>query len=237
MDWRHEVESPRGYNMDVMTYFGLKDLKARNMDEGEVVGINTDAEVGFRSDGAKIYVKDVESSEDDTVQSHIAAHIYGNHIPSVTPEISYDDAYRKIMMEEMPGEFIDDYQEVDQRSLHRAIAEKLLVGDCDYGGNFLATDYNVRPIDYDMVGRDLVTAKEAIDTWMGDELDEELLNREASKLAEEVDIRALEQDLREEKTLNETWSNRDESRDPEPRDGLFHGSIDNILSNVRAFQH
>lgn len=238
MDRRDELESPPGYNTDLMSYYSLEDVRPRDDGVEDVVGASVGAEVGFRpEDGAKVYVKDVTSRRDDTVQSHVAADIYGNHIPSVTPEIAYDSVYGKILMEEMPGEFTEDYHELEQRSFHRAVAEKLLLGDCDYGGNFLETENHVVPIDYDVTGRDLVTARETIETALGDDLDGELLNTEASRLAEKIDLRALEEDLRDENILLDRWSSREEVRDPEPMDGLFIGSIDNILDNVRAFQY
>lgn len=236
MDRWEFAEEPPGYNTDLMNYRDLDDLRPRGTEPGEEVGASVGAEVGFRDDGTQIYVKDVDLLRGDPVQSHIAADIYNSHIPSVTPEIAYDDTYGKLLVEEVPGEFRDDYGEMDQVSLHGAIAQKLLLGDCDYAGNFLVSGNTVAPIDHDMAGRDLVTTKESVDTWLEDVLDEELLYREATELAEQIDIRELEQDLREERKLMNTWSSREEIRDPEPRDGLFHGSIENIIDNVRAFK-
>lgn len=233
--WEFE-ENPPGYNTELMDYRSLEDKRPREDAGGEDVGASIDAEVGFRPDGARVYVKDVDDLEDDPVQSHIAADIYNDHIPFVTPEIAYDDVYGKILVEEMPGEFSDDYGEMDQRSLHGAIAQKLLLGDCDYAGNFLVAGNQVVPIDHDMTGRDLVTTKEAVDIGLEQDRDEAILYREATKLAENIDIRALEKDLRDERNLMNNWSSREEVRDPEPKDGLFQGSIDNILDNIRAFK-
>ena len=233
--WEFE-EAPPGYNTGLMNYRELEDTRPRGEENGEDVGVSIDAEVGLRPDGTRVYVKDVEGLSDDSVQSHIAADIYNDHIPSLTPEIAYDDTYGKILVEEMPGEFRDDYGEMDQVSLYRGVAQKLLLGDCDYAGNFLVSGNIVVPIDHDMTGRDLVTTRESVDNWLEDGSDEDLLYREATKLAEQIDIRALEQDLRDERNLMNSWSSREEIRDPEPRDGLFHGSIENIIDNVRAFK-
>jgi hypothetical protein len=233
--WEFE-ETPPGYNTGLMNYRELEDTRPREDAICKDVGASINAEVGFRPDGARVYVKDVDDLENDTVQSHIAADIYNDHIPFLTPEIGYDEVYGKILVEEMPGEFSDDYGEVDQRSLYGAIAQKLLLGDFDLPGNFLTTGNQVVPVDHDMTGRDLVTTKKAVDTWLEDGPDEDLLYREATKLAEQIDIRALEQDLRDERNLMNSWSSREEIRDPEPRDGLFHGSIENIIDNVRAFK-
>lgn len=229
------IRKPQGHNTDSMSYYVLEDKMSRAEDTDEIVGASIDAEVGFRPDGGKVYVKDADSRSDDIVQSHIAADIYFDHIPSVTPEIAYDDAFGKILVEEMPGEFTEEYDKLDQRSLHRAIAEKLLMGDCDYAGNFLVSGQTVSPIDYDVTGRDLETTLETIDTWLEEDLDEELLYQEASKLADSIDIDDLEQDMRDNRLLMDEWSNFDDA-DSEPREGLYSGSVDNILENVRTFQ-
>lgn len=230
------LEQPEGYNTDSMSYYLLEDKRPRDEDIAEIVGASVGAEVGFNPNGPKVYIKDAEGIEDDAVQSHIAAGIYFNHLRSVTPEIAYDDVYGKIMIEQMPGEFTDDYDELHERYFHRAVAEKLLLGDVDYAGNFLATNYDVVPIDFDMTGRDLETAKKVIERWPEASVDEETLYQEARRIAEDIDIQELENDLKDEKMLMNSWSTRDTVRDAEPMEGLFHGSIDNILENVRRFQ-
>jgi hypothetical protein len=237
MDGRDELGSPQGYNTDLMAYFDLEDLRPVE-ETGGYVGINADAEVGYRPDGTKVYVKDADSRSDDVVQSHIASSIFGKHLRSATPDIAYDDAYRKIMIEEMPGEMVEgglDGSEFD--SFHRAAAEKMLMGDIDYSGNFLTTGTEVVPIDYDQTGRELKTAKKTLETGIGEYLEDDLLNRKASEIARKIDLEELEEDLREERYLDNRWTNDAEGNDPAAWEGLFVGSIDNILENIRMFRH
>lgn len=236
MDRREDLAEPNGYNTDLMSYYTLEDI-GRLRDDSEHVGVNVDAEFGYRPDGTKVYVKDADSQDSDIVQSHIAADIFGHHSPTVFPEIAYDDVYGKILIEEMPGEFTDDFSEMQRRPLHRAAAEKMLVGDADYAGNFLVIEDMVVPIDYDSTGRDMLTVKRTMNTAMGDVLNEDLLHREASQIADRIDLRALEEEMRDERYLMSEWESEGENRDPAAWDGLFRGSIDNILNNIRAFQY
>lgn len=231
-----DLDTTPGYNTDLMDYRSLEDLVS--LDEGpEQTGINEDAEVGIRPDGTRVYVKNADSRGDDMVQSHIAADIFGDHSPIKSPEIAYDDVYGKILIEELPGDRTIEFRGTYEGPLHRAAAGKMLMGDCDYAGNFLTTENSVIPIDYDMTGRDMITVKMTMKTAMQDKLDEDLLHREASQLANQVDIAALEEEMRNESYLMEEWSSEGEIRDPEAWEGLFMGSIDNILDNVKAFQY
>lgn len=237
MDRRDRLGDPPGYNTDLMAYFELEDL--RSVEEtGGYVGINDDAEVGYRPDGTRVYVKDACSWSDDVVQSHIAASIFGEHLQSLTPDIAYDGAYGKIMMEEMPGEMVEGGLEGGEvESFHRAAAEKMLMGDADYAGNFLTTGTEVFPIDYDQTGRDLSTVRQTLETGIGQYLDDDLLNRKASEIARRIDLEELEEDLRQERHLNERWENDAERNDPVAWEGLFTGSIENILDNVKTFRN
>lgn len=235
MDRWEELENPAGYNTDLMSYYTLEDLRPQE-ETSDRVTMHHDAEVGYRPDGTRVYVKDVDSWRDDVVQSHIAADIFGNHSPTISPEIAYDDVYGKILVEEVPGEHQNEFSEKQKGPFHRATAEKMLMGESDYAGNFLATENNVIPIDYDTMGRDMITSKMAIKTGMADRIDEDLLHSEASQLADQIDIRALEEDMRGERYLMEVWDCRAEMNDPEGWEGLFIGSVDNILNNVKAFR-
>lgn len=237
MDRREERESPPGYNTDLMSYYTLENRRLLK-DTEEHTGVNTDAEVSYRPDGTRVYVKNADSRHDDIVQSHIAASIFGEHLHTLTPDIAYDDIYGKVMIEEMPGERVKrglEDSEVDP--FHRAVAEKMLMGDVDYSGNFLTTGRDVVPIDYDQTGRELTTARKTVETGTGGYLDDDLLNMKASEIANSIDLGELEDDLRNERYLDDSWVDEVESDDPAPWDELFIGSIDNILENVRAFQN
>ncbi len=242
MDDRVFENTGDGYNVDIMDYSGLEDLESLDLDN--VYGVNAqETEVGFREDGTRIYVKDVDSFDEDIAQSHIAASIVGDHMHVLTPDIAYDHRYGKILMEEMPGEILEpgrnQYAESDFGTLYQAVAQKLLIGDIDFSGNILITEEGTAsPIDYDSVGRDLITSKTTLKTTnIYDYLDADILHREASNLARRIDEEALEEDLRTEKWLKQSWCDGEEQYDPVVWHGLLEGSIENIINTIRVFQN
>lgn len=224
-----------GYNTDLMSYSSIDGVEP--LDVPNVNGMNDDlAEVGYREDGTRVYVKDVRSADYDIAQSHIAASIFGKHLDIMTPDIAYDDFYGKLFIEEMPGKVRED-KNIGNNSFHEAAAYKMLLGDTDYAGNILETDHGLSSsIDFDCTGRDLITAKTTLKTGIGERIDEDILNREASKLANQIDTKSLEREMRDEEYLQDEWTSGLEENDPVPWTGLFNGSIDNILDNVEVFQ-
>ena len=224
-----------GYNTDLMSYSSMKNVKP--LDVPDVDGINDGlAEVGYREDGTRVYVKDVGHAGEDIAQSHIAASIFGEHVDIMTPDIAYDDFYGKVLMEEMPGK-VRDGDNVRNSSFHEAVAYKMLMGDTDYAGNILETEYGTSSaVDFDATGRDLITAKTTLKTGIGERINGDILHSEASKLADQIDTESLEREMREEKYLQDEWTSGVEENDPVPWEGLFNGSIDNIIDNVEIFQ-
>lgn len=241
MDSRAFEDRTEGYNVEVMDYAGLEDVTALELDNISTVNIR-EAETGYREDGTRVYVKNAEAYGDDIVQSHIAASIVGEHMDVLNPDISYDDTYGKILIEEMPGKIFEpgrkEYDTVHSGLLHQAVAQKLLIGDIDYAGNILITGGGtVSPVDYDSTGRDLATSKITLNsTELTNYLNGDRLHREASRLAQQIDIQALEEDLRGEEWLEEEWCDGEEEHDPVVWQGLLEGSIENILHNIRVFQ-
>jgi len=234
-----EFEDPTGYNTDAMMYFGLEDVTSLT-DSSKNVGINREAEVAYRDDGTRVYVKDVDSMHSDTAQSHIAAGILGDYMEFNMPEITYDALDEKVLVEEVPGDQvvydqIRDFTEQQLDSFHTAAAQKMLMGDADYSGNFLATDSTVSPIDYDTVGRDMITVKRTLKNAYGDILDSKKLDQEAERIAQQIDIDSLEEELREQEHLMDQWG-IEETNDPELWDGIYSGSIDNIIDNIKVFR-
>lgn len=225
------VPDSDGYNIDVMSYGELEDLAEVSND-----GLNNDrTEVGVHPDGMRVYAKDAELWMDDGVQSHIAADIFLQEIDYPTPRIAYDDNFGKILVEEMPGEATDDWPEEQLPGLHTSAAQKMLLGDMDYQGNFVSTNSTVSAIDFDSTGRDLITAKKTLETSYGDKLNSELLHREASRTADEIDTDRMERRMRNEEYLMNNWGT-EEYDDPTAWSGLFYGSIENIVDNVEAFK-
>lgn len=225
----------KGFNTDLMSYSSLRDLEP--LEVADVSGVNMgNAEVGYREDGTRVYVKDVKHGKEDMVQSHIAASVFGDNLDMITPDIAYDDFYGKILMEEMPGEVSGEITELQEDSFHRAVAHKMLMGDTDYPGNILMTEATASAIDFDSTGRDMQTTKITLKTALGDRIKSDLLHQKASKLADQIDLYQLEQDMRNEPYLDDEWSNGEERTDDVPWQGLFDGSIDNILENVEMFQ-
>lgn len=225
------VPDSDGYNTDLMAYGELEDLE-----DVPNNGFNSECtEVGYHPDGMRVYAKDAELWMDDSVQSHIAADIFFQQIDYPSPRIAYDDNFGKILVEEMPGQVIEEWSEPQQSSLQIAGAQKILMGDMDYQGNFLATPSSVSAIDFDSTGRDLVTAKTTLKTSYGDLLEADQLHGEASRMAGEIDTEEMEKQMRDEEYLMNNWGT-EEYDDPVAWSGLFYGSIDNIVRNVKIFQ-
>lgn len=225
------VPDSDGYNTEEMSYGELRGLEDVPND-----GLNNEsAEVGFHPDGMRVYAKDAELWIDDSVQSHIAADIFFRHTDYPSPTIAYDDNFGKILVEEMPGEVVEDWSREQVEALQTASAQKILMGDMDYQGNFLATDSWVSPIDFDSTGRDLATAKRTLKTSYADLIDSDQLHSEASRIAEQIDTEEMERDMRDEEYLMNSWGTENYD-DPTAWSGLFYGSIDNIVRNVEVFQ-
>lgn len=226
----------QGFNTEVFKY-DEAEWEVPIVDyQDDFLGSNTDRVTvcGFKERNA--YVKEGHLRDGEVVSTALMAYTVLDEIGVNHPEISYDEEFDKLLIEEIPNSEPAYKVEAqpNEESFYRNLAARAILGDRDIYQNFLTynsgIDQEFINIDFESSGYPvedfLEETKEAIPLLAGKigiEYEKDRLHSWINKFRDRIDIDNLESELRENPFVMESWQGCRFDMEP---------SIDIIIRNL-----